>query len=234
MRHLFLTLAAGLACACLPHVAQAGRPLQTEDAGVLASGDCELEGSTVRLTAFSTTARSHTLQLGCGLGLRSQLAAFVTNGKAEDERSRGFGFVGKTWLWRGADDTGAVTLAWNLGTAKVDGDRWRHSDTGLKVVYSGPAWDDTTVHANLGHARDEVGKQRSTTWNLALEHGGFGATWVLAPMAEVFGDDREAPWWNVGLRATVVKDAVFVDASFGRQITTGRARLATLGFKFAF
>jgi len=53
-------------------------------------------------------------------------------------------------------------------------------------------------------------------------------------MAEVFGDDREGPWWNLGLRWTVADEKFYIDASYGRQMASGRARLVTLGFKFAF
>lgn len=44
---------------------------------------------------------------------------------------------------------------------------------------------------------------RQTNWALAIEHEGFGA---LAPMAEVFGDDRGSRSWNLGLRYTLVPD----------------------------
>lgn len=98
-------------------------------------------------------------------------------------------------------------------------------------MYSRPLPAELTLHANLGHARDEIGKQRSTTWGLALEHAGFGP---VAPMAEFFGDDREPAWWNLGLRWTAVPERVFVDFSYGRQMSSAQPRMLTAGFKIAF
>ena len=39
---------------------------------------------------------------------------------------------------------------------------------------------------------------------------------------------------HLGLRWTVADETFYLDASYGRQMASGRARLVTLGFKFAF
>lgn len=212
--------------------AHAGRPLQAEDAGVLDRGACEVEGAVARLSAEGATARERGLQLGCGIGLNSQLALGAASAKDGGARARGLALAGKTALWSGhGDDPAALALAWGLQWLKADGDTWRHGGTDINLVYSRPLAAELTLHANLGHSRDEAGKQRSTSWALALEHAGFGS---LAPMAEVFGDDREAPWWNLGLRWNAVPERLDVDFSYGRQMASGRPRLLTLGFKLAF
>ena len=212
--------------------AQAGRPLQTEDAGVLDRGACEVEGAVARLSAEGTTASERALQIGCGLGWNSQLALGAASVKDGGDREKGLALAGKTALWTGpGDDPAALSLAWGLQWLKADGDTWRHAGSDLNLVYSRPLAAELTLHANLGHARDRAGRQDSTSWAVALEHAGFGS---LAPMAEVFGDDRQAPWWNLGLRWTAVPERVDVDLSYGRQMVGGRPRLVTLGFKFAF
>ena len=208
------------------------KQVQAEDAGVLDKGACEVEGATQRLRVDGATATESSLQFGCGIGMRSQVALNASTAKADGERAKGLAVVGKTGLWTGAgDNAAALVLAWGLQWAKVDGDSWRHAATDLNLAYSRPLPADLTLHANLGHARDELGKQRSTTWAVAFEHAGYGN---LAPMAEIFGDDREAPWWNLGLRYTAVPERVYLDMSYGRQMTGGQPRLLTLGFKFAF
>jgi hypothetical protein len=53
-------------------------------------------------------------------------------------------------------------------------------------------------------------------------------------MAEVFGDDRSDAWLNGALRWHVIDDTLFIDGSYGVQMNSGRARLVTLGLKFAF
>jgi hypothetical protein len=96
----------------------------------------------------------------------------------------------------------------------------------------GPA---LSLHANLGHSRDHAARTTSTGWGLALEHdevevAGLG----VAPMAELFGDDREAPWWNAGLRVALVADRAWLGLGYGRQMGSEHASLATLGLKLAF
>jgi hypothetical protein len=229
------TLIAALLGSALPQAAHAGRPLQTEDAGVLDRAACEIEGFTARASAFGTALRENSLQLGCGVGASTQLAAAVARAKEDGASARGFELNGKTRLWQGAaakDDTpAALTLAYALGWSRQSGDKTRHAATELNLAYSHPLDAEWTAHANLGHARDEIAKAGVTTWGLALEHAGFGA-W--APMAELFGDDRDAPWWNLGLRVTALPEKFFIDASYGRQITSGKPTLWSVGFKLAF
>lgn len=217
--------------------AHAGRPLQTEDAGVLEAGTWEVETFASRLSAGGDHATGASVQLARGVGLNTQLALAYERAKAGSDRAQGLSFNGKTGLWTGAgkDNPPALTLAWALASAKLDGERWRHAATELNLVYTRAVFERYAMHANLGHARDEQARQRATTWGLALEHQGHAVSGLtLAPMAELFGDDRAAPWWNLGLRLTLKPEVAFVDASYGRQIAPDRPALFTLGAKFAF
>jgi len=229
-----LALIAALLGSLAP-AAQAGRPLQTEDAGVLDSGACEVEGATGSLKVGGASARDSALQLSCGVGAWTQLALAVSRATADGASARGVEVNGKTELWKGKpvkeDQAAALTLAYAVASVNVTGGTWRHAATDLNLVYSRPLAGDLTLHTNLGHSRDEISKTGSTTWGLALEHAGFGA---VAPMAEVFGDDREAAWWNLGLRFTAIPEKLFIDASYGRQMTDGAPTLWTVGFKLAF
>lgn len=204
--------------------AEAGRPLQTEDAGVIDPGGCELEGAHSEWRQPGAGVRLSSLQLGCGLGAGTEVALQAV-------RPRELALVGKTQLM--AVGATQLTLAWTLAHRHVE-TAWRRSGASLNLVASMPAGADWTLHANLGHLRDELQRRRSTTWALAAEHNGLGPEGRWQPMAEVFGDDRGRPWANAALRVTLVPDRVFVDGSLGRQLGGTRARLATAGFKFAF
>lgn len=204
--------------------AQAGRPLQAEDAGVMDPQACELEGAHSHWRQPGAAQRQTSLQLGCGIGAGSEVAL-----QAVQPRELALG--GKTQLGRDGDTQ--FTLAWSLAHRHVEA-AWRRSGASLLLVASaplGPAW---TVHANLGHQRDEMQHRRSTTWALAAEHQGLGEAGRWQPMAEVFGDDRGRPWANAALRLTLLPQRLFIDASVGRQLAGTRARLATAGFKVAF
>jgi hypothetical protein len=226
-----LAAAALLASAFMGGQAHAGRPLATEDAGILDAGSCELEGATARLSAFGAAARESSLQIGCGVGASTQLALAAATGRAEGVSARGLALSGKTGLWQGEGEGAAeIALAYGADWGKESGDGWHHLGTGVNLAYSQPL-EEATAHANLGYAHDPQGGENAVTWGLAYEHSGWGA-W--APMAELFGDDREAPWWNAGLRFTALPDRLSIDASYGRQIVSGRPSLWTLGFNFAF
>lgn len=223
----------GLTLAALPVVpALAGRPLQTEDAGVLPRGGCEVEGAMSELKDHDAAERARVLQLACGIGAATQLALAVARVRT-DAAEQAVELNGKTGLWRGGDgdDAPALTLAYTVIGARLGGASWHHVGTGARLVHTRLLHSDWLLHANLGHLRNERSHASSTTWGLAIEHTGIGA---IAPMAELFGQDRAPAWWNLGVRAALVRDALFVDASFGQQMNAARSRLLTVGFKVAF
>lgn len=227
-----LTLSLGLLAVTLP--ALAGRPLQTEDAGVLEPGACEVEGVYERVRVDGASASSRGLGASCGIGLRSQLGGSGSWWKAAGERGRSAGLGGKTLLWAGTGDGApAFTLAWGVDADRVDG-HWRRSGHFLNAVASvgaGPG----TLHANLGHAREREPRRSLTTWNLGWEHEGLALGGLtLAPMAEVFGDDRGDAFWNLAARLTLIPERLYIDLSWGRQFNADKARLLTAGFKLAF
>lgn len=211
-----------------PEGAEAGRPLQTEDAAVIDPHSCELEGAHADWRAGGASQRQTGLQLGCGIGGSSEVAINVI-------RPREAALNGKTRLasTSGPDGDAQLTLAWSLSHRPVE-TAWRRSSAGVTLVGSLPLSRWLTLHANLGHLRDEMARRRTTTWALAVEHGGWGEGGCWQPMAEVFGDDRGEPWANAALRVVLVPDRVFVDGSHGRQLAGPRGRLTTVGFKLAF
>ena len=229
-----LTLMVGLAGATS---AWAGLPLQTDDAGVLAGAECELEVMAERLAAGAAKAEGQGLAAGCGIGWRSQLGLAFATARADGVRTDAWALGGKTALWRGGEgeDAPALALSWSLDWARSDGSGWQHAATELALVYSAPAGAALTWHASLAHARDQLGHTSATGWGLALEHAGWELAGVgVAPMAELVGDDRESPWWNAGLRATLAPERAWLGLSYGRQTDGERASLTTAGLKLAF
>lgn len=222
MRHaLFLLLAAAATGA------QAGRPLQAEDAPTMAPGACEFEGASSQWRSDGQTQRQSNLQLGCGIGWGTEIAlqAFKPSELALNGKTRFF-----STPWRDGDLL--LTLAWSTNHRRVEA-AWRRSSAGLILVASAPLSRDWVVHANLGHQRDELARRSSTTWALAAEHNGLGEQERWQPMAEVYGDDRGRPWVNAALRVALVPDSAFIDGSLGRRLGSDE-RLLTLGFRLAF
>lgn len=224
-----------MALLALSAPAHAGRPLQTDDAGVLEAGACEVEGAHLRTRTAGERESESTLGLGCGLGWRSQLGMALARARADGLSATGAQLGGKTALWQSTGDAGAaVSLAWSLGWTRGAGEGWAHTGRAAALVASVPAGPGT-VHLNLGHAREPQAHTVATTWGAAFEHPGASLAGVhWAPMAELFGDDRGARWWNLALRATLVAERVFLDLSYSRQSGGDRADLLTAGFKLAF
>ena len=228
-------LSAALVCCLLAGPAHAGRPLQTEDAGVLDAGGCEVQGFTARSRVPGSTARGQSLQGSCGVGASTQLAVAVAQAQEGGLRARGLELSGKTAVRtsqaEAAGDAAGLSLAYAMAWAQRSGDRLRPAAYTVNLAYSRALNTALTLHGALGHVHDRDAQSRTTTWGLALEHAGFNA-W--APMIEVFGDDRAAAWWNLGLRWNAVPNKFCLDASYGRPLAGGQSAVLTLGFKLAF
>jgi hypothetical protein len=225
---------AALVLSCAVPAALAGRPLQTEDAGILARGDCELEAVLAQAGNGPERVRGQGLGLGCGLAPGLQAGVAVAAAKADGARGRAAG-LGAKWLLAGAAEDGprlALTAA--AEWLREPGLGWQSAGAGLGLVASVPAGPGT-VHVALGHGRDRLGRLDTTSCGLAWEADErplAGMAW--APMAELVGDDRDGAAFNLGLRLTAVADRLWLDASWGRAFSGSRERVLTLGAKWAF
>lgn len=218
--------------------AHAGLPLITEDAGIIEPRGCEVEAASFSLRVRGASALDRGIGLQCGLGFDSQAGVAVSRAQATGDASlSGLALGGKTNVWR-SESGAAATVAWAADWVRGGGGSgWQSAGYALNGVYSRPlpGTKDLTLHANLGHAYDRLSRTRSTTWAAALEHAGYAVGGLtLAPMGEVFGDDRSAPFASAALRTTVVPERFWIGLSYGRQLGDERARLATASGKLAF
>lgn len=211
--------------------AHAGRPLATDDAGVLATSECEWESFAARATQRGRDATTTlSTQIGCGVGFSSQLALTLQRETSAGQHTRTLVLGGKTGVVERKDDTPGVTLAWGIAGIKQPGDSFGHERTALTLIVSHELAKDLTGHANLGWQRSHLIPQSATTWNLAAEYAlGNGAEL----MAEYYGLTHARPALGAGLRFAAT-DKVSVDASFTVLSGTAKAKLWTIGAKLAF
>lgn len=223
-----LTLCALALCAATP--ALAVRPFVTEDAGVLDRGSCEFEASySVAGQRGSARQRGWWLQPVCGVGARTQVAVGTGAVHGDGVRVNGLAVLGKTWLNTPSDDGPNFAVVYAASTAKEPGDRWRHDAKFVNLAGSLRS-GASTWSANLGHSRDVIARQTSTTWSLGWER----PVWEGLDVGfDLFGDDREAPWLNLGLR-WAVGEGVWLDTSYARQTNAARARLLNLGLRLGW
>jgi hypothetical protein len=233
MRHCptLLPRLAATVLVAVPLLCQAGRPFVTEDAGVLAAGECEWENAALRVTASGAAAASSlATQVGCGTAWHTQVALAASRAKAEGESATSLTLLGKTSLTR--DDKAPLqwTLAWGLARTRLPAGAG-HDNTGfLNLVLSAALAEGWTGHANLGGTHSSAAGAASTSWALAAERA-MGAGVDLG--AEAFGDDRSQAWLGLGARWAVTPH-FSVNGSAARQGGSGGQRLLSAGFKLQF
>ena len=231
-----LRLVLCLLTACLAAgPARAGAPLQTEDADVLAAGDCELELAALHLSR-PRHAGGAGAGLQCGAGHRLQLGLAFARAHEEDTTSRSGQLGGKLRLG-GADDGPRASLAALVGIDQDDGGRWHAARTRVSLVGSLPAGPGT-AHVNIGRYRDIPSQLLVTTWGLAYEHGplpiGGAGTPRWAPMVELFGTRELGSTLNLGLRGTLVEETLFLNLALGQERRRPHTTLASAGLRWAF
>lgn len=216
----------GIAFAVFAHAA---RPLVTDDTGVLDRGSCEFEAVLARDKADGASVAGKSLQLGCGVGARMQVALAVDQAKEDGLRVRGTTLASKVSLLPG--DDASWSASGSIGWVALPGQGNQHAATAVNLLHTRAIGQQFSLHANLGHAQDALSRRGSTTWGLALEHAGWGP---VALMGELFGDDLAAPAWNIGLRWTAVPDTLSLDIAYGQQMVGGRPKSLSLGVKLSF
>jgi hypothetical protein len=213
----------------LSSAAWAGRPLATEDAGVLNRGECEIESFAGRTR--EPTVRLQWAQVGCGIGFNTQLAVGVGREKLDEGRATTTALSGKTFLRELTNEQAGFAFAYTLAGAKQQSSSLGHENTELKAVVTVPR-GDWLFHGNLGWERAHAEHSTRSLFAVAAER--TGALGPVDLMAEVFGDDREAAWVQVGARWPVIPERLFIDGSWGIQTNSDRSKQVTLGVKVAF
>ena len=217
--------------AAAPFQSEAGRPLATEDADILDKADCEWEGAYARQKANRSPAvNGWETQLGCGVGLSTQVALAYGEARAANLKSRGVALLGKTGLIERKDDGIGLTVAWTIGGVKDPGNEFKHDFTQLNLVATQEVLTGVTWHANLGWLRNQIDHKNFATWNLAGEYAVGGGVDVVG---EFYGEEHSKPWWGIGTRWQAT-ETLSVNTGFGMQSERPRIREWTVGFKYAF
>ncbi len=227
------TLLVQILASTLAFPAWAGRPLATEDAGVLGQRECEIESYAGRgRDSDEPSVSTRSVQFGCGIGHNTQLAFGIGSERSDGEKSKLVALTGKTFLRELTDEQTGYTLAYTLFAAKEpEDDRIKHNATEVIAVATVPSkgW---LFHANLGLHYSKPSKDTTTIWGLAAER--TGAVGPVDLMTEIFGDDSSAPWVQVAARWSVIPERFYLDTSWGVQTGNTRSRQITIGLKLAF
>lgn len=216
-----------LALLLAPAIAQAGRPMTTDDAAVLEPGTCQLEAWWQRLHDHSEAW----LAPACSIapGWEAGLSLVRTREPGSTTSDRVGGMYAKTVL------RPLQTNGWGLGVVVSHLPLAAGSlagDTALNVPLTMSWHDDAVlVHANAGWTRHYTIHQGGATWALGAEMAvGSRAALTL----ETFGAKRGHSYVQAGARYSVLPNRLDVDAAYGERLTArGKEAYLSLGLTLA-
>jgi hypothetical protein len=228
MKHDFMRTAGRvlvLAGACLlAPLAQAGRPLATDDAATNQAGVCQIESWVDR----SDPGHSTVFAPACGLTDTVELGLEFVRGSPRQAIALERGVALK---WADPD----VKLGdWRFGAklglsqSKEPGSSdWTGASRPLLLgLASLPIGESLALHLNLGHERRGTDRQSATVYGAAL-------AWTPIAQALLFtewnGDDRSAPLRTVGARWWLVADTLGLDLTWSRQSATRDSTVVGVG-----
>jgi hypothetical protein len=206
---LDLRVATLLAATLLSTAAWAGRPLATDDASILDSGDCQVEAWHQRTGKL----REWWTMPACGAG-GWELAA----GKGQSDNAV---LQAKTVL-RQLHSNG-----WGIGLAiTTQHGMARQHAVNLPLTMSFGS-DALLLHLNAGWIRQSAASGRAT-WSIGSEYA-FAPRWSVS--LESYGSRHRPPTRQAGLRYTVIEGRLDIDASVAK--TPGAAQQLALGMTWA-
>lgn len=209
-------LAAAALSVAVPLTAQAGRPLTTDDAGVVEAGACQLEAWTERARDGNT----NWLNPGCNPFGSTEFSLGAGRQRLDGEEGTQSSML-YSWqikhLLRAYDDE-------RVGFAVATGGQHVRASGDNELFFKGIATtplmgDDLLAHINLGAVRQREDAQRHYrgAWGLALDAAVLPAT---RASIETFGttgrtDGHADRNWQVGLRHELIPGRVQIDTSVG-------------------
>lgn len=215
--------------------AQAGRPLQTEDAGVLQAGECEWQSIASRTrNPIDPPARDWSTEVACGTPWQTQFALAYGQSRLGAERASSLGLSAKRVIIAGGDDALSLALVPGVAATAPAHTRRYHLDTAsLNLVASWPIGARWTVHANLTGRIDRPRGGSSVNvvgWALASQ---WSASDAFSIGAEAFADERSRPTYGAGVLWNVTRSWSVTAAWHASREVPGE-RLVSASAKLAF
>lgn len=204
--------------------ANAARPMITDDARLTDSGACQVE-TWVHLHGKQ---REWWALPACNPGGNFELTlggALAWNGREQD--SGALVVQGKT-LFKPLETNGygiglAVGYAAQPG-ASHDGNPYFYVPTSFSL-----ADDRFVIHTNLGYTRERENHETRFTWGIGSEIELSARTYLIG---ESYGQDRDHPFFQIGIRHWLVPGHVQIDTTYGNRFGIyGEERWLSIGLR---
>jgi hypothetical protein len=209
------TVLASSALFCFSMPAWAARPLVTDDARLTMAQSCQLE-TWVRVYPDSREAWA---MAACNPGGNLELT--VGGGQARNEgetATADYVFQAKT-LFRPLKSNG---WGWGLAVGTV---RHPENNPGPNLLGNACAYlpfsasfndDRIVIHSNVGWLPERITGNNNLSWGVATEL-------YLSPrfsgIVEAFGDNRQRPFGQVGVRFALVPERIQTDETIGQSLS---------------
>lgn len=210
-----------LAGICIAAPVWAARPFVTDDARLTTAHSCQLESWTRiyrnshELWALPACNPAGNLEFTIGGGMAK------TDGPSSVGRTNDYVFQVKT-LFKPIETNG-----WGIGAAagmiqhpqvnpgpNLLGNQYAYVPLSMSF-----ADDLVIIHANAGWLHDKATGKHQATWGLGTELN-LNARWTL--IGESFGNSVDAPFWQTGVRYSVIPGLLQLDTTLGRQYGNDR------------
>lgn len=211
--------------------AEAARPFVTDDARLATAGSCQLESWS---RFYADSAEVWALP-ACNLGGNLEFTLGGGLARYQDASRPGsedYVLQAKT-LFRSLETNG---WGWGVAVGTVRHPRVNpgpnlFGNTYVYFPFSASFADDRVVmHLNTGWLHDKVLSRDHLTWGIGSE---INTSERLTIVAETFGDNRVAPYWQAGGRYAIIPHLFQVDATVGRQTGADQGnRWVSFGVRF--
>lgn len=229
MRRPLTLLCILLALLLQGQAAWAARPFMTDDARLTTEGSCQLESWTRHYShryenwALPACNPTGNFEVTAGGGRFSADGQPNTHDHVLQAKTLFREMKTNDWGWGLA-----IGRFWH--PSPVPGpNNWGNNYLYLPLSVS--TRDDRLVfHANLGWMQDRQTRLQSATWGAGVEYWANNRVMLIA---ESFGDDRQNPFVQAGLRLSVLPGLFQIDATRGTQMGgSGRHTWTSMGIRY--
>lgn len=219
-----------VACSALnSKTVNAARPFVTDDARLTNAGSCQLESWSRQ---YKSSKEFWTLP-ACNINGNFEVTMGVGYAKSNDlSSSTDYVVQGKT-LYR---ELSTNDWGWGLAIGKIAHPSINPGpnlmgNTYAYVPISRSFMDDEIVlHTNLGALRDTATGKVIGTWGVGSE---LKISERTLGVIEMFGDNHNKPYWQLGARYSVIPNVFQVDATVGKQWNgVIESRWISIGLRF--
>jgi hypothetical protein len=203
-----------LAALCMLVPSWAARPFVTDDARLTNAGSCQVESWTRFYTesqeiwALPACNPTGNLEFTVGGGAATPKGQSSTTDQVYQLKT----------LFRPL-----TTNSWGVGLAlgrinhpEINPGPNQLGNSYAYIPFSASFKDDKLiVHSNLGWLKDNASGEDRMTWGVGTE---VMTNARLMLIAETFGDDKNTPYFQTGVRYTLIPNLLQVDATVGQQL----------------